>query len=81
MDIEELKAKIMEWANKQTKPKFYFKDMGKAAPELSLREIKKAVTALVQEEKLELWSSGSSSMYLVKGKGLTEDQQMGQHEE
>jgi hypothetical protein len=81
MDIEELKAKIMEWANKQTKPKFYFKDMGKAAPELSLREIKKAVTALVQEEKLELWSSGSSSMYGVKGKGLSEEAQMGKHEE
>ncbi|MDQ7838666.1 MAG: dissimilatory sulfite reductase D family protein [Thermodesulfobacteriota bacterium] len=79
--MEELKAKIMEWANKQTKPKFYFKDMGKAAPELSLREIKKAVTALVQEEKLELWSSGSSSMYGVKGKGLSEEAQMGKHEE
>lgn len=76
-DIDELKAKIMEWANKQSKPKFYFKDFSKAAPELSLREIKKAVTALVQDEKLELWSSGSTSMYGVKGKGLTEEQQMG----
>jgi len=81
MDIEELKAKIMEWANKATKPKFYFKDMGKAAPEVGLRELKKAVNALVQEEKLELWSSGSSSMYGVKGKGLTEEAQMGKHEE
>ncbi|MEW6326586.1 MAG: dissimilatory sulfite reductase D family protein [Thermodesulfobacteriota bacterium] len=76
-DIEELKKKIMAWAEKQTKPKFYFKDFGKAAPEESLRDIKKAVTALVQEEKLELWSSGSTSMYGVKGKGLTEEQQMG----
>ncbi|MEW5948412.1 MAG: dissimilatory sulfite reductase D family protein [Thermodesulfobacteriota bacterium] len=81
MDIEELKAKIMEWANKQTKPKFYFKDMGKAAPEVGLRELKKAVSALVQDEKLELWSSGSSSMYGVKGKGLSEEAQMGKHEE
>ena len=81
MDIEELKAKIMEWANKQTKPKFYFKDMGKAAPDVGLRELKKAVTALVQDEKLELWSSGSSSMYGVKGKGLSEETQMGTHEE
>jgi len=81
MDIEELKAKIMEWANKQTKPKFYFKDMGKAAPDVGLRELKKAVTALVQDEKLELWSSGSSSMYGVKGKGLSEEAQMGKHEE
>jgi len=81
MDIEELKAKIMEWANKQTKPKFYFKDMGKAAPDVGLRELKKAVTALVQDEKLELWSSGSSSMYGVKGKGLSEEAQMGKQEE
>ncbi len=80
-DIEELKAKIMEWAQKQTKPKFYFKDFGKAAPDSSLREIKKAVTALVQEEKLELWSSGSTSMYGVKGKGITEEAQMGKKED
>ncbi|MDP2991813.1 MAG: dissimilatory sulfite reductase D family protein [Deltaproteobacteria bacterium] len=78
--MEELKKKIMEWAEKSTKPKFYFNDFGKAVPELSLREIKKAVTALVQEQKLELWSSGSTSMYGVKGKGLTEEQQMGKHE-
>ncbi|HEC99045.1 MAG TPA: sulfite reductase [Proteobacteria bacterium] len=80
-DIEELKKKIMEWAEKSTKPKFYFKDIGKAAPEVGLREIKKAVTALVQEQKLELWSSGSTSMYGVKGKGITEEAQMGKHEE
>lgn len=77
MDIEELKAKVLEWAEKQTKPKFYFKDMGKAAPEVSLRELKKALSALVQEEKLEYWSSGSTTMYGVKGKGISESQQMG----
>ena len=81
MDIEELKKKIMEWAEKSTKPKFYFKDIGKAAPELGPREIKKAVTALVQEQKLEYWSSGSTTMYGVKGKGITEEAQMGTHEE
>lgn len=80
MDIEELKKKVMEWAEKSTKPKFYFNDFGKAAPGVGLREIKKAVTALVQEQKLELWSSGSTSMYQVKGRGLTEEQQMGKHE-
>ncbi len=81
MDIEELKAKILEWADKQTKPKFYFKDIGKAAPEVGPREIKKALTSLVSEQKMIYWSSGSTTMYGVAGKGITEDQQMGGTEE
>lgn len=80
MDIEELKGKIMEWAGKQTKPKFYFKDIGKAAPEVGPREIKKALTSLVSEEKMEYWSSGSTTMYGVKGRGISESAQMGGEE-
>lgn len=76
-DMAELKAKVMDWANKQTKPKFYFKDLQKAAPELGPREFKKALNELVAEQKLAYWSSGSTTMYGVVGKGLTEAQQMG----
>lgn len=80
-DTAELKKKILEWAEKQTKPKFYFKDIGKADPEAGPREIKKALTELVKEEKMVYWSSGSTTMYGVKGKGISEEQQMGHHEE
>ncbi|HIC92244.1 MAG TPA: sulfite reductase [Syntrophaceae bacterium] len=77
MEKEEIKKAIVEWASKQKKSKFYFKDMQKAAPDASLREIKKAATELVQEQVLELFSSGSTSLYGLKGRGLTEEEQFG----
>ena len=55
--------------------------MQKAAPDASLREIKKAATELVQEQFLELFSSGSTSFYGVKGRGLTEEEQFGKLKE
>ncbi len=81
MEREEIKNAIKDWCSKQKKSKFYFKDMQKAAPEASLREIKKAATELVQEQFLELFSSGSTSLYGIKGKGLTEAEQFGQIKE
>jgi len=78
MEKEEIKNAIKDWALKLKKSKFYFKEMQKAAPDASLREIKKAATELVQEQFLDLFSSGSTSLYGVKGRGLTEEEQFGQ---
>lgn len=80
MEKEEIKKAIVEWASKQKKTKFYFKDMGKAAPDMKLKELKKVVNEMVQEGVLELFSTGSTSLYGLKGRGLTEAQTLGEEE-
>ena len=75
--MEDLKKAILDFAENSKKSKFYFKDMEKAVqsvlPDAKSREIKKAATALINEEKLIYFSTGSSTMYGLKGKGQTED--------
>jgi len=70
MEYEEAKAIIIEGLQKKakTKSKFYFNDLSKLL-ELKPREAKKLVNKLVEEEILEYWSSGSTSMYGLKGTG------------
>ena len=70
MEYEEAKTKIVEGLQKKakTKSKFYFNDLSKLL-ELKPREAKKIVNQLVQDEILEYWSSGSTSMYGLKGTG------------
>jgi Mn-dependent DtxR family transcriptional regulator len=70
MEYEEAKTKIIEGLQKKskTKSKFYFNDLSKLL-ELKPREAKKFVNRLVQDEILEYWSSGSTSMYGLKGTG------------
>ncbi len=74
---EDLKKAILEFAETNKKTKFYFKDMEKGVqekfPDAKAREIKKAATELVNEEKLIYFSTGSSTMYGLKGRGQTED--------
>ena len=69
MDYEEAKQKIVEGlSKKKTKSKFYFNDLQKIL-ELKPRDAKKFVNQLVTEGVLEYWSSGSTSMYGLKGAG------------
>jgi Mn-dependent DtxR family transcriptional regulator len=70
MDYEEAKTKIVEGLEKKSKSKtkFYFNDLSKIL-ELKPREAKKLVNKLVEEGVLEYWSSGSTSMYGLKGTG------------
>ncbi|MCK4425591.1 MAG: hypothetical protein KAV69_02505 [Deltaproteobacteria bacterium] len=72
--MEELKKKILDYMAKKAKfkSKMYFKDLCKADENAKLREIKKAATALVQEEKVEYWSSGSTTLYSLKGASAKE---------
>ena len=51
------------------KSKFYFKDFLELFPDKGPREVKKVLTKLVNEEVLEFWSSGSTTMYGLKGAG------------
>jgi MarR-like DNA-binding transcriptional regulator SgrR of sgrS sRNA len=70
MEYEEAKQKIItELTKKQkTKSKFYFNDLAKILDEKP-RVAKKLITQMVQEEILEYWSSGSTSLYGLKGTG------------
>ena len=75
--MEDLKKAILEFAETSKKTKFYFKDLEKAVrkviPDAKARMVKKAATALINEEKLIYFSTGSSTMYGLKGRGQTED--------
>jgi hypothetical protein len=70
MDYEEAKAKIVAGLEKKskTKTKFYFNDLAKIL-DLKPRQAKKLINQLVTEEVLEYWSSGSTSLYGLKGTG------------
>ena len=70
MDYEEAKSKIVESLEKKlkTKSKFYFNDLAKIL-KLKPREAKKLINQMVQDGVLEYWSSGSTSMYGLKGTG------------
>jgi hypothetical protein len=71
LDHEEAKQKILEFIDSKakTKSKFYFNDFTKLFPDVKGREVKKVLTQLVNEEVLEFWSSGSTTMYGKKGAG------------
>jgi Mn-dependent DtxR family transcriptional regulator len=70
MELAEAKEKIVDALTKKakTKSKFYFNDLSKIL-ELKPREAKKLISKLVEEEVLEYWSSGSTTMYGLKGMG------------
>jgi len=69
MEYAEAKEKIISGLSKKKgKSKFYFNDLAKIL-EAKPRDAKKIVNQLVQEQVLEFWSSGSTSMYGLKGAG------------
>ncbi|MBU8849831.1 MAG: dissimilatory sulfite reductase D family protein [Desulfobacterales bacterium] len=73
LDNKEAATKaVVDWMNKKskTKTKFYFKDFYKIFPDDKPRVIKKVINKMVQEEVLEYWSSGSTTLYGLKGGGI-----------
>lgn len=70
MEYEEAKEKIVAGLTKKQKmkSKFYFNDLAKIL-DLKPRVAKKLINKLVIDEVLEYWSSGSTSMYGLKGTG------------
>ena len=63
---------VVDWMTKKakTKTKFYFKDFYKVFPDDKPRVIKKVINKMVEDEVLEYWSSGSTTMYGLKGSGI-----------
>lgn len=73
LDNKEAATKaVVDWMNKKskTKTKFYFNDFSKIFPDDKPRAIKKVINLMVQDEVLEYWSSGSTTMYGLKGSGI-----------
>lgn len=75
--VEEIKKAIIDFAESSSKTKFYFRDMEKGVqeriPGASARDVKKAATELINEGILIYYSTGSTTMYGLKGRGITED--------
>ncbi len=63
---------VVDWLTKKSKnkTKFYIKDFYKLFPDDKPRMIKKVVNKMVEDEILEYWSSGSTTMYGLKGVGI-----------
>ena len=70
MELEEAQERIVTALTKKakTKSKFYFNDLAKIL-ELKPRIAKKLISKLIETEVLEYWSSGSTTMYGLKGMG------------
>lgn len=72
---EDIRQAILDYASKGAKTKFYFKDMlvgvKKTIPDTNVTEVKNIASAMVREEVLELFSTGSSTMYGLKGRGIS----------
>lgn len=71
MTDEEVKQLILDSLEKKskTKTKFYLKDFYAMVPDMKNRDVKNLVNKMVQEGKLEYWSSGSTTLIGLKGMG------------
>jgi len=70
MDQETANKMVIEALQKKqkTKSKFYFSDLQEILG-LKPRDAKKFVNKMVEAQILEFWSSGSTTMYGLKGTG------------
>jgi hypothetical protein len=70
MDEQAAKDMIVEnLKKKKGKSKFYLKDFYKMLPDEKSRTVKNLVNKMVGEGILEYWSSGSTTLYGLKGVG------------
>jgi hypothetical protein len=63
--VDEIKAAILEKAEKSPKPQLYIKDFYKCDPDTKPRQMKNIANEMVREGKLMFWSSGSTTMYAI----------------
>jgi hypothetical protein len=71
MTDDEAKQLILDTLEKKSKAKskFYLKDFYAMLPDMKARAVKNLVNQMVQEGKLEYWSSGSTTLIGLKGMG------------
>ncbi len=69
MDQAEATEKIVTALQKKKgKTKFYFNDLAKIL-DMKPRAAKKLINKMIEDQILEYWSSGSTSLYGLKGVG------------
>jgi hypothetical protein len=72
---EDIRQAILDYGSKGAKTKFYFKDMlagvKKTIPDTGASEVKGVASKMIAEGILEYFSTGSSTMYGVKGRGIS----------
>jgi hypothetical protein len=70
MEIAEAEKVVIEGLEKKKgKSKFYLKDFYAMLPDWKPREVNKLVNNMVTKGSLEYWSSGSTTLYGLKGAG------------
>jgi hypothetical protein len=71
MTDDEAKQVILDTLEKKSKSKskFYLRDFYGMLPDMKSRQVKNLVNKMVQEGKLEYWSSGSTTLIGLKGMG------------
>ena len=71
-NVEDATKAVVDFLTKKSKnkSKFYLKDFYKIFPDDKPRMIKKVVNKMVETGELEYWSSGSTTMYGLKGGGI-----------
>ena len=72
---DDIKQAIIDYGSKGAKTKFYFKDMlaavKKVVPDTGSSEVKKVASAMVADGTMEYFTTGSSTMYGLKGRGIS----------
>ncbi len=64
---EDVKQRIEAWFQAQKKSRFYIKDVEKGLADIPKSDIKKAVKEMIDEKRLEYWSSGSTTYLMLPG--------------
>ncbi len=77
LSADELKAAMVEKAEKSPKPALYVKDFYACDPDSKPRVIKNIANELVREGKLMFWSSGSTTMYATPSRVKNDDKDGG----
>lgn len=81
MEVAEAQKIVMDGLEKKKgKSKFYLKDFYAMLPDWKPREVNKLVNNMVQQGMLEYWSSGSTTMYGIKGAGKQAAAEEGEEE-
>lgn len=75
LDMATAQKTILDFleSKSKSKTKFYFNDFCELFPDEKSRDVKKVLTELVKGEKIVYWSSGSTTMYGLKGLGKHAD--------
>jgi len=65
--MTEEQQKVVDFIKSKKKTKFYMNEFCEVFPEMTLRDVKKILTGMINSEIMVYWSSGSTTFYSLKG--------------